>query len=458
MTAERRAATLAPGYGTILEAAGAIRRGETTSTALTAACLDTIASRNPSINAFILVLADAARLEAATADRELAAGRDRGPLHGIPISLKDIFDVAGVSTTAGSRVREGHVAPRDAEIVTHLRNAGAVIIGKTNLHEFALGTTNEDSAFGPVHHPLDESRSPGGSSGGSAASVLARMSYASIGTDTGGSVRIPAAACGLVGLKPSVGDISTDGVVPLSTTLDAVGPLCRSVDDAALLYHALRGEELRAAGETPLRGVRVGVLRGYFSAVLDSQVARAFDFACAAFTAQGALLEDVGLPHAADIATIYLHIVLAEGAAYHASALDSRAESYTSNVRARLEMGRYILAEDYVRALRGRDVLRREVDAALAGRACLLLPTLPIVAPKLGASMVRIDGSDEPVRNVMLRLTQLFNISGHPAVTLPCATDGLPSGIQLVGALNGMADLLRIARALEPHLNPGVSG
>jgi aspartyl-tRNA(Asn)/glutamyl-tRNA(Gln) amidotransferase subunit A len=461
MNVERRTPTLVSRQQTILDAAAAIRRGETTSVALTDACLEQIASRNPSINAFILVLAESAKREASAADRELASGHDRGPLHGIPISLKDIFDVAGVATTAGSRVREGHVASRDAEIVKQLRRAGAVIIGKTNLHEFALGTTNEDSAFGPAHHPLDESRSPGGSSGGSAASVVAGMAYASIGTDTGGSVRIPAAACGLVGLKPSVGEVSTGGVVPLSTTLDHVGPLCRSVDDAALIHDVLRGATPQPAANQPalLRGVRLGVLRDYFTAVLDSEVARSFDSSCEGLVAQGAVIDDVRVPHAADIATIYLHIVLSEGAAYHASALDSRPELYTANVRSRLEMGRYILAEDYVRALRGREVLRREVDAALAGRAALILPTLPIVAPKLGASMVRIGATDEPVRNVMLRLTQLFNISGHPSVTLPCASDtALPTGFQLVGPSGATVDLLRLARAVEPHLSPGVSG
>jgi aspartyl-tRNA(Asn)/glutamyl-tRNA(Gln) amidotransferase subunit A len=460
MSVERRVPALVSGQQTILGAAAAIRRGATTSVALTDACLEQIVSRNPSINAFILVLTDSARREASTADRELANGHDRGPLHGIPISLKDIFDVAGVPTTAGSRVREGHLATRDAAIVSHLRNAGAVIIGKTNLHEFALGTTNEDSAFGPVHHPLDEGRSPGGSSGGSAASVLAGMAYASVGTDTGGSVRIPAAACGLVGLKPSMGEISTDGVVPLSRTLDHVGPLCRSIDDAAVLHEVLGGATAhRAIEPVPLRGMRIGVLRDYFSAVLDSQVAQCFDSTCAMLAAQGVAIDEVRMPHAADIARVYLHIVLSEGAAYHASALDSRAESYTANVRARLEMGRYILAEDYVRALRGRDVLRREVDTALAGNRCLLLPTLPIVAPKLGAATVRIGASDEPVRNVMLRLTQLFNITGHPAVSLPSDTDKpLPTGLQLVGASGATADLLAAARAIEPHLSPGVSG
>jgi aspartyl-tRNA(Asn)/glutamyl-tRNA(Gln) amidotransferase subunit A len=222
----------------------------------------------------------------------------------------------------------------------------------------------------------------------------------------------------------------------------------------------LRGATPQAAGEPEgLRGMRIGVLGEYFSAVLDSQVARCFERSCDTLAARGVVLEEVRLAHAADIATIYLHIVLSEGAAFHASALDSRAESYTPNVRARLEMGRYILAEDYVRALRGRDVLRQEVDAALTGRACLLLPTLPIIAPKLGAAMVRIGATDEPVRNVMLRLTQLFNISGHPAITLPCRTDeGLPTGVQLVGRLRGTDDLLRTARAIEPHLSPGVSG
>ena len=446
---------------TIVDAAAAIRRGETTSLALTTACLEQIARRDSSINAFITVLGESARIEAESADRDLAAGHDRGPLHGIPISLKDLFDVRGTPTTAASLVRTGHVASRDATIVTRLRQAGAVIIGKANLHEFALGTTNEESAYGPVRHPLDEGRSPGGSSGGSAASVLAGMAYASIGTDTGGSIRIPAAACGLVGLKPATGDVPTDGVVPLSTTLDQVGPLCRSVDDASIVFDVLRGAPVRTAFEPrSLSGLRVGVLRDYFSSVLDSQIARLFEDACAALAGHGAVIEEVRLPHAADIAPIYVHIVLAEGAAYHAATLDSRADRYTPNVRARLETGRYILAEDYVRAMQGREVLRREVDAALATRTCLLLPTLPIVAPKLGASMVRIGSVEEPVRNVMLRLTQLFNITGHPALTLPCGVtpDRLPAGLQIVGAAGATADLIDTARLIEAHLSPGMSG
>ena len=212
-------------------------------------CLARIAERDSSINAFITVLADEARAQARAADQEIAAGRYRGPLHGVPISLKDLIDLRGTPTTAASRVRRGHVAARDSVVAARLRAAGAVFVGKTNLHEFALGTTNEDSAYGPVHHPLDHTRSPGGSSGGSAASVLADMCYASIGSDTGGSIRIPSAACGLVGLKPALGEIPTDGVVPLSSTLDHVGPLCRSVEDAAILHQTLGG----VSNPTPIK-------------------------------------------------------------------------------------------------------------------------------------------------------------------------------------------------------------
>ena len=451
MSAERR---------TIAQLAQALRSRDVTAEAVTNQCLAVIAERNASLNAFVTVLADTALEEARRADREIAAGRYRGPLHGVPISLKDLIDVKGTPTTAASRVREGHVAGADAPVVTRLREAGAVIIGKTNLHEFALGTTNEDSAFGPARHPLDPARSPGGSSGGSAASVLAEMAYASIGTDTGGSIRIPAAACGLVGLKPTLGEIPAAGIVPLSSTLDHVGPLCRSVEDAGIVYDVLR--DAAPGGERTSRGVeglRLGVLRGYFTAVLDPQVTSAFELACTRLRDAGVTLQDVDVLHAGDIAPIYVHIALSEAAAYHAKTLESHGDRYTPNVRLRLEMGRYILAEDYVRALRGREVLLREVDAALAGCEALLLPSVPIPAHKIGISSVRIGGADEPIRNVTLRLTQLFNVTGHPAVTVPCGStpEGLPIGAQLAGRRSGTSELLDLAGALEPHLGPGTS-
>jgi aspartyl-tRNA(Asn)/glutamyl-tRNA(Gln) amidotransferase subunit A len=445
---------------TIAQLAQALRSRDVSAATVTDQCLAVIADRNPSLNAFITVLAEHAREQARHADAEIAAGRYRGLLHGVPISLKDLIDVQGTPTTAASKVREGHIATADAAVVTKLREAGAIIIGKTNLHEFALGTTNEDSAFGPARHPLDPARSPGGSSGGSAASVLAGMAYASIGSDTGGSIRIPSAVCGLVGLKPTIGEVSTAGIVPLSATLDHVGPLCRSVEDAAIVYDVLRGttpdehETRRGA-----KGFRLGVLRGYFTAVLDPQVVSAFERASARLRDEGVTLGDADIPHAGDIAPIYVHIVLSEAAAYHAKTLESHGDAYTANVRQRLELGRYILAEDYVRALRGREMLMTEVDAALAGCDGLLLPAVPIPAHKIGVSMVRIGGAEESIRNLTLRQTQLFNVTGHPAITVPCGTTpaGLPIGAQLVGRRGDTAGLLTLARALEPYLGPGTS-
>jgi aspartyl-tRNA(Asn)/glutamyl-tRNA(Gln) amidotransferase subunit A len=441
---------------TIAAVAAALRAGEVTSAALVDACLERIAAQDPAINAFITVFADDARAQAAQADREMASGRYRGALHGVPISLKDLIDLRGTRTTAGSQVRAEHLAAADAVAAARLREAGAIFVGKTNLHEFAFGTTSEDSAFGPVRHPADPGRSPGGSSGGSAASVLAHMAYASVGTDTGGSVRIPAAACGLVGLKPALHEIPTDGVVPLSHTLDHVGPIARSVEDAALLHHVMAGTKA-AAASVAVEGLRLGVLKGYFTAQLDAQVSQRFETACSQLANAGATLDEVALPSAGDIAPIYLHIVLAEAAAYHAKTLESRPDDYTPPVRIRLEMGRYIMAEDYVRALRGRDVLKREIDAALHGRHALLLPSLAIPAPKLGTTTVRVGGADEPIRNVMLRLTQPFNISGHPALSIPCGStiEGLPIGLQLAGGATGA--LLDVGRAVEACLGPGTS-
>ena len=426
-----------------------------TAEAITERCLARITERNRTLNAFVTVLDDEAVAQAREADREIAAGRYRGPLHGIPISLKDIIDLRNAPTTAASRVRDGHVARRDATVVGRLREAGAIFIGKTNLHEFALGTTNEDSAYGPVLHPFDSTRSPGGSSGGSAASVLAGMAYASLGTDTGGSIRIPSSACGLVGLKATIGELPTDGIVPLSETLDHVGPMCLSVEDTALLYGVLRG----ASNPEPLalrgvRGMRFGIPRAYFLDLLDAQVAARFDETCERLTTAGAILDDVVIRHTKEIGTIYVHIALPEAAAYHAATLDSRPHDYTENVRLRLEMGRYILAEDYVRAQRGRHTLTREVREALSGRDGLLLPSMPVPATRLGVPTVSIGGTEETVRNITLRLTQLFNITGHPAISLPCGKtdEGLPVGLQIVGTRNRTPELLQVAAALERTL------
>ena len=429
-----------------------LRARELTAVRVTEECLRRIDADNPRLNAFITVMADEARRQAREADQELAAGNDRGPLHGVPISIKDLLDVRGVPTTAASRVREGHVAERDAPAIAHLREAGAVFIGKTNLHEFAFGTTSEDSAFGPVRNPHDPTRSPGGSSGGSAVSVATSMALASIGTDTGGSIRIPAAACGIVGLKAALGEVSIDGVVPLSRTLDHVGPLAQSVTDACLVHHALMGDAAaQPPAPMPIHGLRLAVPRTYFCDLLDDDVRARFEEALERLRTAGAHIDDVEIPHAADIAPVYLHIVLGDAAAYHATALEAMPERYTAPVRIRLEMGRYVMAEDYVRALAGREQLKREVDAALAQHDALILPTLPIPAPTIGANTVQIGAVAEPVRNLMLRLTQPFNVTGHPAISMPSGLTpaGLPCAVQLVGRKMQTDALLRVALACE---------
>ena len=440
---------------TIAAVAPRVARGEVRSETLTEQALARIAELQPKLNAFITITADEALAAARSADKDIAGGRYLGPLHGIPISLKDLVDMKGVATTAASRLRADHVARRDAPVTTRLREAGAVIVGKTNLHEFAFGTTSEDSGWGPCRHPIDPTRSPGGSSGGSAIGVRTGMTFATVGTDTGGSIRIPAAACGIVGLKPTWNEISADGVVPLSRQLDHVGPLARSVEDASTMFDILRGSAPSVVEEAPLFGRRFGVLGGYFMDRLDEHVEAALLTAIDTLRRAGASVTEVTLPHAADIPPIYLHLVLADAAAYHARSLEERPAAYTPNVRLRLEMGRHVLAEDYVRAINGRRVIAREVDAALDGMDALLLPALSIPAPPIGQATVPVKGGQEAVRSAMLRCTQPFNLTGHPAISVPCGNTpaGLPVGLQIVGRMAQTYDLLRVARSVEAALS-----
>ena len=441
---------------TVDEFARQLRLGHVTSARATDDCLERIASLDPALNAFIHVMAAEARRDAQARDAELAAGHDRGPLHGVPISVKDLFDVAGTVTTAASRVREGLVALTDGPLITRLRQAGAVLMGKTNLHEFALGPTNEDSAFGPTRHPLDPSRMSGGSSGGSAVSVATGMALATLGSDTGGSIRIPAALCGIVGLKPTAGELPIEGAVPLSRTLDHTGPLTQTVTDAWHVFHALRGDTVvKPLSESPLDSLRLGVPRAYFCDVLDVEVRAVFDRTLAQLQRTGVTIVDVDIPHASALAAVYSVIVFGDAAAYHADTLEAHADRYTTPVRLRLEMARYVLAEDYVRGLDGRQALRREVDTALSGIDALVLPTVPVPAPAIGASTVTLNGKDEPVRNLLLRLTQLFNVTGHPALSLPMGTtaEGLPMGLQLAGTRGQTDALLHVAKAVETAIN-----
>ncbi|MEE8130206.1 MAG: amidase [Vicinamibacterales bacterium] len=437
---------------TITEAAALIRAGQTTAAELVERCLDSIARRDRQLNAFIKVSADDARAAARRADALIAAGHSVGPLHGVPVSVKDLLDLAGCATTAASRVRRHHLATTDAPVLARLRQAGAIFIGKCNLHEFAFGTTGEESAFGPTRNPHAPGHMSGGSSSGSAVSVAAGMAFASIGTDTGGSIRIPAAACGVVGLKPTLGELSCEGIVPLARTLDHVGPIGLTVDDVALVYRAMQdGRSARVTGRDGLGSVRLGVPRRYFLDVIDPDVGTVFHSTVERLRAAGCIIDQVDIPHAQEIAVAYRNTQLFEAAAAHAETLATRPTDYSPAVRHRLEMGRSVRVEDYEQAQRTRKTLRREVDAALDTRQALILPTLPIPAPPSGTERITLGDTTEDLRVVMLRLTQLFNLTGHPAISIPCGTTGagLPCGAQLVGRRGQTPELTELAAAYE---------
>jgi aspartyl-tRNA(Asn)/glutamyl-tRNA(Gln) amidotransferase subunit A len=342
----------------------------------------------------------------------------------------------------------------DAPIVQRLRDAGAVLIGKTNLHEFAFGTTGDETAFGAIRNPFDVTRSAGGSSSGAAVALQQGMCFVSLGTDTGGSIRIPAAACGVVGLKPTYEELSCEGIVPLSSTCDHVGPLTRTVRDARIVFDVLKGADTEPA---PLASVTLGVPAGYLVERLDPHVRAALVRVRAAIERAGHTVLDVHIPDASLTPDVYLHIVLPEAARYHAGTRASHPDGYSPGVRLRLEMGGYVLAEDYLRALAMRNVLRSAVDSALDGCDGLLLPALSIPAPALGAATVQIDGTPEPTRGAMLRLTQLFNLSGHPAIAIPSGRTptGLPLGMQLVGHRARTHQLLGLAEMLEDQISGG---
>jgi aspartyl-tRNA(Asn)/glutamyl-tRNA(Gln) amidotransferase subunit A len=418
--------------------------------------LERISALNATLNAFVAVFEASAMEQARALDAELSHGRSRGPLHGRTVSLKDLIDVKGIPTTAASRVRMGHVADADAVVVTRLRDAGAVIIGKTNLHEFALGTTSDESAFGPVRNPRDPDRSPGGSSGGSAAAVAAGMGWGSIGTDTGGSIRIPASACGIVGLKPSFGEIPTVGVVPLSVSLDHVGPLAQTVTDAYEMYNVLSGRTRRPSSPRAIQTLRLGRMCGYFLEKLDPDVRASFDAALSRLKDAGATIVDADLGQLPDIAATYVNVVLPEAFAFHAKALERAPEQFGESIRSRLEMGGAISRDDYVRAQGDRVVMRSAVDRALSDCDVLALPTLATPPQPIGAATVNVGGVEELLRPITLRLTQLFNLTGHPAISLPCGDtpDGLPCGLQLIGRRHQTAELLDVALSGEAFVTP----
>jgi aspartyl-tRNA(Asn)/glutamyl-tRNA(Gln) amidotransferase subunit A len=430
------------------------------------AVLARIERLNPALNAFLTVLGETARHDALRAERAIARGKYRGPLHGIPISLKDNICTAGVRTTAGSKILAGFVPGENAEVAARLAHSGAILLGKTNLHEFAYGVTTNNPHYGPAHNPWDLECIPGGSSGGSAAAIAAGMCCASIGTDTGGSIRIPAALCGIVGLKPTRGRVSCQGVIPLARSLDHVGPLARTVTDAAILLGVIAGFDPRdpfslAAPvpdyvreiERPLKRARIGWPRDFFFERVEPAVLRAIQAAREVLETLGARFVEVSLPHIAASLVPTTRIALVEATQYHRAAgyYPARAAEYGEDVRSRLETGNGITAADYLDALDVRSLMLADFAQAFEHVDAILAPAVPVEAPRIGEETVTVAGESEDVRTALVRLNRPGNLTGLPAVSIPCGTGelGLPVGFQLIGRPWDEAGILRLALAYE---------
>lgn len=419
---------------------------------------------NPKLNAFITVAADEARRDARQAQKEIQQKRYRGYLHGVPIPIKDNIKTRGIRTTAGSSILSNFVPSEDAEVVRALRRAGAIIFGKTNLHEFAYGITSENPHYGAVHNPWNVDHMAGGSSGGSAVAVASGMGFGSLGTDTGGSIRIPASLCGIVGLKPTFGRVSTSGVIPLSKSLDHVGPITRTVSDAAAVLEAIsKGKRrfrspFRAAEGNARNSRRLNVLLGWprqFFDQVDPEVQAAIEGAMKVLEKLGARRLEVSLDQLGLSADAGTQIALAEARHYHESTgnYPARAESYGKDVRERFEQASTVSALDYLRASDARRRVLEDFDAAFQSADALVAPATPIAAPQIGEQKITINGREESVRSALVRISRPANFTGHPAIAFPCGFTkaGLPIGIQLIGRHWDEAGILSTARAYEQH-------
>jgi aspartyl-tRNA(Asn)/glutamyl-tRNA(Gln) amidotransferase subunit A len=443
--------------GSLEEAALALRSRSVAALELTEASLTRIAAREPELNAFITVTGDDARRRARAAD-------GRGALAGAPIALKDLFDVAGVPTTGGSKIFATNVPAVDGEIARRLFGAGGIDIGKTNLHEWAFGVTTDNPHFGPTRNPWALDRIPGGSSGGNGAALSAGLCFGAIGSDTGGSIRIPASLCGIVGLKPTYGRVSLRGAIPLAWSLDHPGPMARTVRDTAVLLQIIAGYDPRdpvsvdvpvddylADIEGGVRGSRIGVVRGRFFERLNANeqpandVAAAVREATAVLAAEGARVEDIELPRTDELRETQRVIIGTEAFAYHRDRIGANRTAYGADVAQRIDVGAKNTGGEYAAARRTRDELRRTYGDTLGAWDAIVLPTTPITAPLR-------EGQDAVAAAATLTAyTSPFNLTGLPAISVPCGFDanGLPIGLQLVSAPWAEARLLRVARAYE---------
>jgi aspartyl-tRNA(Asn)/glutamyl-tRNA(Gln) amidotransferase subunit A len=442
----------------LFEASDLLRRGELKPIDLVDACLDRIQRIDPLLNSFLTVTAEQARQQAHVLESELNAGQWRGPLHGIPVGMKDLYETRGIRTTCGTSFFKDSIPETDAFVVQKLRQAGAVVVGKQNMHEVALGITNENPHYGPVRNPWNRDRVTGGSSGGSAASLLAGMCFGSFGSDTGGSIRIPASLCGVVGIKPTRGRVSLRGVVPLSWSIDHAGPLARRVRDAALLLQAAAGFDPEDPYSTNLplndylveidsgvKDLRVAVAVDKYFRQADEEVLNLVDQAVLVFRELGAQIIEVQFPNARQAAEANGTIVLTEAAAFHRQRLEENPFGFGEDVRTRLQTGAAMAGIDFASARHEQVILRRQYERFFDEFDLLLTPTTPQTAPRIG-----IKSPAERART-LTRFTAPFNLTGLPALSIPCGftVEGLPVGLQIVAGPWQEDLLFRAGQAYE---------
>ena len=428
--------------------------------------LDRVSALDGRLKAFITVCGDAALEAARAAEAELMAGRSAGPLHGVPYGPKDLYATKGVRTTGGSKILADFVPAEDATVVSRLRAAGLIVLGKLNMHEFAYGPEGLNAHYGDALNPWDATahRVAGGSSSGSGVAVSAGLCPGALGSDTGGSIRIPASLCGISGIKPTYGRVSRAGVLPLAWSMDHAGPMARTVRDLALMLGVMAGydaadpttsvlpvPDYAAALTGEVKGLRVGLLRAHFTDAAAPEVRAAVEAAAKQLEQAGAVVDEVSLAEVAHVAAASFAIVATEALAYHAEWMRTRSADYQPDVRDRLKMGALVSGVQYVRAQQVRQLVRREVDAALARRDVLLAPATPIPAPVLGEKQTQLGDGLSDVRSALIRFTRPFNFSGHPACSVPCgfSAAGLPLGMQLVGRPFDEATVLRAADAYQ---------
>ena len=457
---------------TLEDAAALLRDRRMSPLELTEACLARIEAVEPRLNAFVTVTADVARAQAREAGDEIAAGRYRGPLHGIPVAVKDLFATKGIRTTAGSRILADWIPTEDATVVRRLREAGAVFLGKLGMHEFAYGVSSVNPHFGDVHNPWDTTKIPGGSSGGSAVAVVAGEAYAALGSDTGGSIRIPASLCGCVGLKPTYGRASLFGAVPLAWSLDHPGPLARTVRDVAVATAAIAGFDPRdpisadrpvpdflAGIEAGPQKLRIGVPTDHVWDECDPAIATAARAAIEALARAGAEILEIRWPRAAEYAKASSAVLGVEARAYHEGAFPGRSAEYGPLIRARLASQGDVDAETYARSMRLLLQARGgAADRDLDGVDVLAMPTVPSRAWTIA------EAKEIPRPSEWTRITRIFDLTGQPAISVPCGIDpdGIPIGLQFAARMWDEAAALRAARAYElvrgPFPSPALDG